>query len=97
MEMGAEKTKFFTLPVGRGKHRTLQLHKRNTISWNARKERLDMAFKIRGLYVREQENKGPEFSVIIIDSAHRPDWGAMRRAQPKIEVPGLNAPPKEED
>jgi hypothetical protein len=32
MEMGAEETKFFTLPVGRGKNRTLQIHKRNTIS-----------------------------------------------------------------
>ncbi len=50
-----------------------------------------MAFKIRGLYLREQENKGPEFSVITINRAYRPDWAAMRRAQPKIEVPGLPA------
>jgi hypothetical protein len=49
-----------------------------------------MAFKIRGMYGREQENKGPEFSVVVIDAAHRPDWGAMRRAQPKIEIPGLS-------
>jgi hypothetical protein len=48
-----------------------------------------MAFKIRGLYVREQENKGPEFSVITINASNRPDWAAMRRAHPKIEVPGL--------
>ena len=94
--MGAEETKFFTLPVGRGKSRTLQIHKRNTVAWNARKEGLDMALKIRGMYVREAENKGPEFTVIVIDSSHRPDWAAMRRAQPKIEVPGLNIPPKAE-
>ena len=62
--------------------------------FGARQNGLDMAFKIRGLYVREQENKGPEFSMIIIDSAHRLDWEVMRHAQPKIEVPGLNAPPK---
>jgi hypothetical protein len=94
--MGAEETKFFTLPVGRGKSRTLQIHKRNTVAWNARKEGLGMALKIRGMYVREAENKGPEFTVIVIDSSHRPDWAAMRRAQPKIEVPGLNIPPKAE-
>jgi hypothetical protein len=45
-----------------------------------------MAFKIRGLHVREQENKSPEFSVVMIDRSSRPDWAAMRRAQPKIEV-----------
>ena len=55
-----------------------------------------MAFKIRGLYVREQENKGPEFSVITINASNRPDWGAMRRAQPKIDVPGLNLPPPQD-
>jgi hypothetical protein len=55
-----------------------------------------MAFKIRGLYVREQENKGPEFAVVMIDASNRPDWSAMRRAHPKIEVPGLNIPPKGE-
>jgi len=55
--MGGEETKFFTLPVGRGKNRTLQIRSRNTVAWNARKEGLDMAFKIRGLYVRDQENK----------------------------------------
>lgn len=64
--------------------------------WNARNNGLDMAFKIRGLYVREAENKGPEFNVIIIDSAHRPDWAAMRKAQPKIDVPGLTVPPPQE-
>jgi hypothetical protein len=58
--------------------------------WPARKDGLDMAFKIRGLYVREQEGKNPEFSVVI-DSSHRPDWAAMKRAKVKTEFLGLNA------
>ena len=62
---------------------------REVANHSIRKEGLDMAFKIRGLYVREQENKGPEFSVITINASNRPDWAAMRRAHPKIEVPGL--------
>jgi hypothetical protein len=95
--MNAEDTKFFALPVGKGKGRRLQIESRKTANWSARQNGLDMAFKIRGLYVREQENKGPEFSVITINRAYRPDWGAMRRAEPKIEVPGLNAPAKEEE
>jgi hypothetical protein len=37
----------------------------------------------------EQVDQGREFSVVMIDRSHRPDWAAMRRAQPKIEVPGL--------
>jgi len=94
--MNADQTKFFSLPVGRGKTRTLQIHTRKTANWNARATGLDIFCKIRGLYVREAENKGPECSVVIIDSANRPDWGAMRRAHPKIEVPGLNALPNEE-
>ena len=94
--MNADQTKFFSLPVGRGKTRTLQIHTRKTANRNARATGLDIFCKIRGLYVREAENKGPEFSVVIIDSANRPDWGAMRRAHPKIEVPGLNALPNEE-
>jgi hypothetical protein len=61
--MGTEETKFFTLPVGRGKNRTLQIHSRNTVAWNARKEGLNMAFKIRGLYVRDQENKVRSFDL----------------------------------
>jgi hypothetical protein len=89
--MNAEETKFFTLPVGKGKDRRLQIESRKTANWSARQNGLDMAFKIRGLYVREQENKGPEFSVVMIDRSYRPDWAAMRRAQPKIEVPGLPA------
>ncbi len=91
--MNAEETKFFSLPVGKGKDRRLQIESRKSTRQNG----LDMAFKIRGLYVRELENKGPEFSVVMIDRSHRPDWGAMRCAQPKIEVPGLNAPAKEEE
>ena len=94
--MNANETKYFTLPVGRGKTRTLQIHTRQQKNWTARANGLDIWSKIRGAYVREAENKGPEFSVVIIDSANRPDWAAMRRAHPKIEVPGLNAPPKEE-
>jgi hypothetical protein len=87
--MNAKETKFFSIPVGRGKTRTLQIHHRDTISWNARKEGLDMAFKIRGMYVREAENKGPEFTVIIINAENRPDWAKMRAAQKTIDVPGL--------
>ena len=84
-------TKFFTLPVGKGKDRRLQIESRKTANWSARHNGLDMAFKIRGLYVREAEHKGPESTVIVIDGSHRPDWAAMRRAQPRIEVPGLPA------
>jgi hypothetical protein len=87
--MNAEETKFFTLPVGKGKDRRLQIESRKTANWSARQNGLDMAFKIGGLYVREQENKGPEFSVVMINASNRPDWAAMRRTQPKIEVPGL--------
>ena len=90
--MKAEQTKFFSLPVGRGKTRTLQIHKRNTVDWNARRDGLDIAMKIRGLYVREAENKRPEFTVIVIDASHRPDWAKMRGTK-TIEVPGLEAPP----
>ena len=94
--MNAEETKFFTLAVGKGKDRRLQIESRKTANWNARATGLDIFCKIRGLYVREAENKGPEFSVVMINAENRPDWDAMRRAHPKIEVPGLNAPPKEE-
>ena len=83
--MNAEETKFFTLPVGKGKDRRLQIESRKTANWSARQNGLDMALKIRGLYVREQENKGPEFSVVMIDRSYRPDWAAMRRTQPKLK------------
>ena len=92
--MNAEETKFFTLPMG--KDRRLQIESRKTANWSARQNGLDIAFKIRGLYVRKQENKGLEFSVVMIDASNQPAWGAMRRAQPKIDVPGLNIPPKRE-
>jgi Family of unknown function (DUF5681) len=36
----------------------------------------------------EQVNQEREFSVVMINASNRPDWAAMRRAQPKIEVPG---------
>ena len=48
---------------------------------------LDTTFKVRGLYVKEAENKGVEFSVIVIDASHRPDWDAMRKARPAVEIP----------
>ena len=89
--MNAEETKFFAFAVGKGKDRRIQIESRKTANWSARQNGLDMAFKIRGLYVREQENKGSEFSVVMIDASNRPDWAAMRRTQPKIEVPGLPA------
>ena len=88
----AQETKYFAY-TRQGKRLLLE---RNVAAHSIRANALDMAFKIRGLYVREQENKGPEFSVVMIDRSYRPDWGAMRRAQPKIEVPGLNIPPKAE-
>ncbi|MGA7918571.1 MAG: hypothetical protein WCA38_02795 [Candidatus Acidiferrales bacterium] len=68
--------------------------KRDPALWSARKEGLDMAFKIRGMYVREAENKGPEFTVVVING-HRPDWEAMHKAHPQIEVPGLSGPIRE--
>jgi hypothetical protein len=89
----AQETKYFAY-TRKGKRLLLE---RNVAAHSIRANALDMAFKIRGLYLREQENKGPEFSAIVIDAAHRPDWEAMRRARPKIDVPGLNAPTKEEE
>lgn len=86
LEGEGENARMVERPVKRS---TFKLAERNCIAWNPRRDGLDMAFKIRGMYQREQENKGPEFSVIIIDSGHRPDWSAMRKAQPQIEVPGL--------
>jgi hypothetical protein len=83
----AQETKYFAY-TSQGKRLLLE---RNVAAHSIRANALDMAFKIRGLYVREQENKGPEFSVVMIDASNRPDWSAMRRAQPKIEVPGLPA------
>ncbi len=94
--MNANETKYFTLPVGRGKTRTLRIHTRQQKNWTARANGLDIWSKIRGAYVREAENKGPEFSVVMINAENRPDWDAMRRAHPKIEVPGLNPPTKKE-
>jgi hypothetical protein len=81
----AQETKYFAY-TRQGKRLLLE---RNVAAHSIRANALDMAFKIRGLYVREQENKGPEFSVVMIDRSYRPDWAAMRRTRPKIEVPGL--------
>jgi hypothetical protein len=89
----AQKTKYFAY-TRKGKRLLLE---RNVPAHSIRANALDVAFKIRGLYVREAENKGPEFSVIILNAAHRPDWDKMRRARPKIDVPGLKAPAKEEE
>jgi hypothetical protein len=83
----AQETKYFAY-TRQGKRLLLE---RNVPAHSIRANALDMAFKIRGLYVREQENKGPEFSVVMIDRSYRPDWAAMRCAQGKIEVPGLPA------
>ncbi|MGA7918572.1 MAG: DUF5681 domain-containing protein [Candidatus Acidiferrales bacterium] len=41
----------------------------------------------------EQVDQEREFSVVMIDRSHRPDWAAMRKARPQIEVPGLNVAP----
>jgi hypothetical protein len=41
----------------------------------------------------EQVNQERESSVVMINASNRPDWAAMRRAHPKIEVPGLDATP----
>jgi hypothetical protein len=50
----------------------------------------------RAVRARAGEQR-PGVLSVVIDAAHRPDWAAMRRAQPKIEVPGLNAPAKEDE
>jgi hypothetical protein len=46
--MNADATKFFTLPVGNGKDRRLQIESRKTANGSARQNGLDMALKIRG-------------------------------------------------
>lgn len=79
----AEKVSYFPY-TRKGKRLLLtRVNKDNSIRATA----LDTAFKVRGLYVKEAENKGPEFSVIVIDASHRPDWDAMRKARPAIEIP----------
>ena len=84
--MTAQETKFFPYTTAKGERKILT---RVVEALGTRVQGLDMAFKIRGLYVREQENKGPEFTVIVIDGSQRPNWAAMKSARPAIEVPGL--------
>ena len=59
--------------------------------WSARKDGLDISMKIRGLYVKEREDSGPQFTVLIINASNRPNWQAMKKAQ--INVPGLDVAP----
>lgn len=92
--MNADETKFFPHHVVKGKKQSFKIDTRTVKAWNPRKEGLDMAFKIRGLYVREAENKGPEFTVLVIDGTKRPDWKAMRRALPS--PPGIEGAAKVE-
>ena len=80
--MNAEKTEFFPY-TKRGQRKVLSV---NVIDWRARDAGFDKAAKIRGFYVKEQENQGPQFSVVIINAQNRPPWSQMRRA---------NTPPQE--
>jgi hypothetical protein len=42
---------------------------------------------------RDQETEGQHrITTILIDRAHRPDWGKMRKANEIIDVPGLSKP-----
>lgn len=42
---------------------------------------------------RDQETEGqPRITTILIDRAHRPNWGKMRKANNVIDVPGLPKP-----
>lgn len=81
--LNAEKVSYFPY-TRKGKRLLLtRVNADNSIRATA----LDTTFKVRGLYVKEAENKGVEFSVIVIDASHRPDWDAMRKARPAVEIP----------
>ena len=80
--LNAEETKFFPY-TKRGKRELLTRH---VVAWGPRGIAFDAAMKIRGMYVKEQENQGPQFSVVIINAQNRPPWSQMRRA---------NTPPQE--
>ena len=80
--LNAEETKFF--PYSK-KGRRLLLE-RNVVAWGPRGIATDMLMKIRGLYIREAENQGPQFSVVIINAANRPPWSQMKRANQPAEV-----------
>ena len=89
--MDAEKTEFF--PYTRRSQRKLLTV--NVVDWRARDAGLEKAMKIRGLYVKEAENTGPQFSVVIINGDNRPPWSQMKRAMQPAEAtpfPGDPAP-----
>ena len=90
--MNADKTEFFPYTKN-GQRKLLTV---NVINWQAREDGLEKAMKIRGLYVKEAENKGPQFSVIILNAANRPPWSQMKRANPVPEPepapPGVTPP-----
>lgn len=80
--MNAEKTEFFPYTKN-GQRKLLTV---NVVDWRARDAGFDKAAKIRGLYIKEAENKGPQFSVIILNAANRPPWSQMKRANPIPEA-----------
>ena len=83
--MNAEKTEFFPY-TKRGQRKLLSV---NVVDWRARDAGFDKAAKIRGLYIKEAENTGPQFSVVIINAANRPNWSQMKRANaPQPEATG---------
>jgi len=89
--MNAEKTEFFPY-TQRGQRKLLTV---NVVDWRARDDGLEKAMKIRGLYVKEAENTGPQFSVVIINGDNRPPWSQMKRAMQPAEaapLPGDPAP-----
>ena len=47
---------------------------------------LDQTWRLLGAYTQEAENKGPQFSVIILNAANRPPWSQMKRANPVPEA-----------
>ena len=85
--LNARETKFFPY-TKRGKRELLT---RSVVAWGPRGIAFDAAMKIRGMYVKEQENQGPQFSVVIINAANRPPWSQMRRANtpPEPAAPGV--------
>ena len=85
--MNAEKTEFFPY-TKRGQRKLLSV---NVVDWRSRDAGLDKAMKIRGLYIKEAENTGPQFSVIILNAANRPNWSQMKRANTPTP-PGEPAP-----
>jgi hypothetical protein len=74
--MNAEKTEFFPY-TKRGQRKLLTV---NVVDWRARDAGLDKYLRIVGAYQQEAQNTGPQFSVVIINAAHRPNWSAMKRA-----------------